>query len=1214
MRIRDLSRVLALGGVAAIATLWQPARAQGVLSCPQTSQPTSWTGATLDSGTTKNGVVYDGGSSRLQLQPKAGLFRSTPLGITDLTVYASAADFDRDGWTDFVGTGDGDGFVNVYRNMTFQWTDGINDCNYTGPGTCTDPSTQNPEMTPDWSDPNFVLPPRFKTIQIKPSDSTQRHPIAAGDFNGDGWPDIFRVTSDVNALPSSASLRLNMAVNTAAGDPQFNGPYAAMAAGSSSSDIGYQDWGGGNIEAVDYNGDGKLDILIGSGSDGGTIRIFLNDCTLVSPLPSPVPNPPLLPCANAPHFVYSGALIKNLGFGSSQQQGNLPVFTYTDLDGDGFKDLVVGAPDCCSTPNERLRIWKGISGGTLEATSSQNVSFIGAATTILAADFSLDGKTDLMALTDNWNYGFTGGPSGTDGIGGIADYYVNNATATPFSGGVTQQLTTHNNPIYDYDVGFVWDYDHDPNHTPDVMIADGNQSGTFYIFANRVINQYVDCGDVASGTIDLGALSNSEMVVTAARLHPTVVLNGGTITFYMTNETPPNWVQASDCGDGTGDVCATFPKPVGKTVQWKATMCSNAAHTLTPTITGVTVKYSYTLAAQHYQAGVVVNDGIAYVGAFSQPGNRGKFYAINAGLSTSYWEAGAVLDTTADSARHLFTADVNSTTRLPFTTANATNLIPTLAAANVAQATAVVNWVRSARFGVGNTGISPTKLGAIETSTPAILSAPSRPFWYTFSSPVDRARVDTFVAQNANRVPLVLVGAMDGMIHAFYSISSNISDPRNGTEAWGYIPPKIAAGMVADYTASLPGTTTIASFPDGSPTLADVKRPDGTTGTLAVVASGNGGKSIAAFDVTQTVDPNSGAVSGPKPLWSAVPGNSLAGQAQLKPAVARVLIAGAEKYQVIAATGIATDNAAAPWSEGRIVSAYDAQTGYLYWQFRTLCPVTSDITTFETDDALEPGNPTINGYIDRVVFADYCGYVYKLDPNKDLNGGWNGNAGLGSLQIDTVNGVQEFALFATATSAGALGAQSPIAGTIAARTDISTRMVLFFGTGGLESWPATKQNAFYAIYADTGAIRSKLAGTCSGGSCEKFYGGVVVTPEQVILTRTVDPKVATGTCDLGSSNVEAMDLNPDAGGSFVLDFNVAVASAVMGGLYGDRGAVYFADVNGDVNRIGTPLAQNAGDDSAHGYNAGSGSGAVGSGSSATGSTSAFTLMGWRQVF
>ncbi|HTJ44571.1 MAG TPA: FG-GAP-like repeat-containing protein [Kofleriaceae bacterium] len=1187
-------KLFALAGLSLAFSL-SPAWGQATITCPQTSGPTAWSGGTLDTGTTKNGVVYNGTSSALQLQPAAGLFQSTTLGISDLTVFASSADFNKDGWDDFVGTGEAHAFVNVYVNHTIDNEGGA-----------------------DWSNPSYVATPKFTVGRVLVADSlvTKWRPIIAGDFNGDGWPDIFEAEGDQYAQPSVARVWLNSKTNDASGNPQFGAAYSAMAAGSTPSQLGYQNWGGTNIQAVDWNQDGRLDILVGSGSDNGTVRIFTNNCTLKSPLPSPLPNPPLLPCQNSPTFVYSGALIMNLGFGSTSTQGNLAVFTYKDFDGDGFRDLIVGAPDCCAGATTRLRVWKGISGNTLEATSSQNISFVGAATSLLAADFSLDGKLDMIATTDNWNYGFTGGTSGTDGIGGIAEYYVNNKSSAPFSSGVTQHLTTHNNPTYDYDVGFVFDYDNDPNHTPDVMVADGNHTASFYVLANRVVNQYVACGDVASGVIDLGALSNSEMVVTSARLHPTMSLNGGTVSWYMTNETPPNWVTATDCGDGTGDVCATFPKPVGKSVQWKATMCSNSTHTLTPSITNVTVKYSYTLAAQHYQAGVIINDGIAYVGAFTQPGNRGKFYAVNAALSTNYWEAGAKLDATADSTRNLFTANPASNTLMQFTVSNATNLIPTLQATDSTQATSVINWVRSARFGVGNAGITPTRLGAVVSSTPAILTPPSRPLWYAFSAPSDRARVEAFISANTTRVPLVLVGAMDGIVHAFYTISSNIADSRNGNEAWGYIPPKIAAGMVADYTASLPGTTTVASFPDGSPTLADIKKADGTTATIAVVASGNGGKSIATFDVTSTVNPSTGAVSGPKPLWSAVPGNSLAGQAQLKPAVARVLIAGQEKYQVIAATGIATDNAAPPWNEGRIIAAYDAETGYQYWTFRALCPITSDITVFETDDAAESGNPTINGYADRVVFADYCGYVYKLDPARDLAGATNGNTGMGTQLVDTVSGVNEYALFSTQSTTGALAQQSPIAGTIAARTDSSTRMVLFFGTGGLASWPATKQNQFYAVFADTGAIRSKITGACSGGSCEKFYGGVVVTPSQVLLTRTIDPKIATGTCDLGSSNVEALKLDADASNNFVVDFNVAVASAVMGGLYGDRGAVYFADLNGDVNRIGTPLAANAGDDSAHGYNPGNGSG-TGSGTGSgivTGTTSAFTLMGWRQVF
>lgn len=204
-----------------------------------------------------------------------------------------------------------------------------------------------------------------------------------------------------------------------------------------------------------------------------------------------------------------------------------------------------------------------------------------------------------------------------------------------------------------------------------------------------------------------------------------------------------------------------------------------------------------------------------------------------------------------------------------------------------------------------------------------------------------------------------------------------------------------------------------------------------------------------------------------------------------------------------------------------------------------------------------------------------------------------------------------YALFSTASTVGALGAARPIAGTVAARTDATTRMVLFFGTGGLEDYPVGSSNEFYAIYADTGAIRSKLTGTCVSGRCEKFYGGVVVTPQQVFLTRTIDAQIGTAVCDTGTSTVEALELNADANGSFIADFQLALGAALIGSLYGDAGAVYFATMSGEVNRIGTPRAAAAGGDSASGNS--SSMGATDSASSSTGTTNPLTLLGWRDV-
>jgi hypothetical protein len=469
----------------------------------------------------------------------------------------------------------------------------------------------------------------------------------------------------------------------------------------------------------------------------------------------------------------------------------------------------------------------------------------------------------------------------------------------------------------------------------------------------------------------------------------------------------------------------------------------------------------------------------------------------------------------------------------------------------------------------------------------------------------------------------VLFGAKDGMIHAIQTTPTAMTTAPSGTEAWGFVPPKIASGMVADYTNSLTaGTTVVASFPDGSPTLADYRKSDGNYGTVALVSSGAGGKSLMALDVTSTIN-TSGTVVGPTPMWTTVPGEADAGQAYSKPAVARVLIGGAEKFVTIAATGIASDNPSAPFTKGRIVSAYDIATGRLLWKFQAKCAVTSDVSTFETDDDLEPGAPAFNGYADRAVFADACGYVYKVDPARDLSGAWNDNTGMGTIAVDaatttladaSIVTTPQYALFSSRLSPGALGTDSPIAGTLAVRSDSTLRVVMFFGTGGLESHPTTETNEFYGVYADNGALRSKMRGSCTASKCEKFYGGAVVTTQQVIFTRTTDPAVGTTTCDTGSTKVAAVSLEASATTDFNVDFTQSVGSAVMGALYGDAGALYFATLAGDVSRVGTPRAASAGGDSSATGISQFGQGNESATTGTVGSNQPLTLMAWRQVY
>jgi hypothetical protein len=282
------------------------------------------------------------------------------------------------------------------------------------------------------------------------------------------------------------------------------------------------------------------------------------------------------------------------------------------------------------------------------------------------------------------------------------------------------------------------------------------------------------------------------------------------------------------------------------------------------------------------------------------------------------------------------------------------------------------------------------------------------------------------------------------------------------------------------------------------------------------------------------------------------------------------------------------------------------------------CALTSDITVFETDDQGEAGSPAVDGFADRAVFADACGYLYKVNPAQNLvtvadPNGWMSNVNYGSISLGIANGVATYALFSTAATA--LGGQRPIAGTIGARTDSTTDMVLFFGTGGQEAFDPTLQNAFFGIYAKNGSVRSTLLGTCvtsSATKCEKFYGGVVITPDDVILQRSFDAEIGTSTCDLGATRIDAYAINSGSVFNNVFDvsqINGVPLTAVSGPLYGDGGALYFATVSGDVARVGTPRASTAGGDTTSGYN-----GAFGAGEGIGGSSTApFTLLGWREV-
>src|SRR5262249_26187840 len=716
-------------------------------TCQTGADPSVKTGTDLNTfASTKNGVVWDATGVQLALQKQAGVFTGTVLGVSVPIFSGCAGDFDEDGWTDFVATGQGaNSYIKFFKNETYQ----------------------NAAPT-DWSDPTKIRTPKFTTTtQIEAANSSYDAAVmACADLNGDGHQDFVyvRCTSSGCTTPT----RLDVFLGN--GHGAFAAPYKMVANGNESK-VGPIAWTTNSIGFVDYNKDGKLDIVLGtSAGTGGSLKVLLNDG------------------GASPKFDQEIVLATNIGYGT---RGAAAV-AVADYTGDGVPDYIVGGP-----ATNWLRLYPGLLGGGMSTTyqNLQLTGYTGGATAILTGDFTLSGKPSIVVGSDGLN-GYAGGKLFA---------YENNATTTPFTA-VKQTISTGSS---DLDMGWAFDYDHDPDHTLDIVMADGNNSASYYLYANRTQQKYVACGTVSSNDVDIGALATTEMTVTSVRIAPTPATpTYGTVTWEASNDDGVSWHPALACADDPTKYCAALTTPNGSKIRRRATMCSNPtapANTHTPTISAVTTSYTYVTATNHFRAGPIAKDGLIYVGAFRMPGNTGHFYAMNDATGATVWDAGTKLDQTAAASRKVYTVDANNN-RLDFTASNAPSpaLQSTLLVSDATAATALVSWFFPGRFGL----YAPLHvLGAIENSTPALLTPPAKPYWYDYvaTPQAERTAIDAYLRTYAGRPQLVFAGSRDGALHAFYTNPSNVNDANLGKEVWGFIPYDVAQRMLADMTA---GTST----------------------------------------------------------------------------------------------------------------------------------------------------------------------------------------------------------------------------------------------------------------------------------------------------------------------------------------------------------------------------------------------------------------------
>jgi len=902
-----------------------------------------------------------------------------PSGMGSRIYVCDAGDFDGDGLPDLIGLDlDNNYSLILIRNM-YEDADGDG-----------------------YDDDNVVF-------QIDPTEIYEEGlyvgpaSITVADYNNDGLLDFFFYKNRRDEFGYNqfvAAMYINIGTST---DPDFNphdmAPNLDFTALFQAAGI-YCNWAGDHLCSVDIDQDGDVDVLVISQD-----KIFL------------VRNP------GTDNFEIDNFEISELNYdqrtGFTLGRGGTSVDA-ADFDKDGDIDVIGG------TVNDVPYLVYYENDGTGFFTRKEilipNPNCTGIVATCVR-DFNMDGWVDIFGATDRWNAGNEA----------RMWFYKNNGLYTdPDTGDTTLDLEFRclNNcqpilpPPHDVDMSAVLDYDQDGDY--DVILADANHSGDYYLIINELAPVYTTSGEARSTsyTGDLDPRRYAITKVKVTRLQMGILghsSEGLRVDLYVSND-GVNWeFYASYEGDEiqnyNGLAWHTF-NHFGSRFMWKALLSAEedemeeyeGASFETPIIREIRFRFAYVERREYARTSVatqlVDEQGrqlkLIIAGTFYFPGWQGHLRAYDVTqmpmLNTSYselrtitrsdltapsgreivasgvtirWDAGELLQNRSPDDRVIYTALPDSNgdlTRIEFTAANVSQLAPLL---NDQQNDNVglINFVR----GEGRYW----KLGDINHSNPIVVGPPSGAVSQMGEG------YDQFLLDYSDRRKVLYVGANDGMLHCF--------DVLTGEELWAFIPynllPKLRNMRAVDNaTGSRYFVRDV--YVDGTPTSADVyidADGDGNKEWRTILLCGQGagyGSSVAgglnyyfALDIT---DPEN-----PQPLWEFT--HTQLGETWSVPAIGKIMKNGEPTW--VAFVGSGYDNNSDHRTGNRFY-AIDLETGQQFWLFNAGEVKTKDELGWNIKNTIPCSPSTVDidedGFVDRVYVGDLDGRLWKIDVSREF--------------------------------------------------------------------------------------------------------------------------------------------------------------------------------------------------------------------------------------
>ncbi len=651
----------------------------------------------------------------------------------------------------------------------------------------------------------------FDTFRIDmPTTCNGNSPaVLTGDYDADGDTDFVYF----NMQNENTDGRLNLATyyenrlipdGLGGGATNFAAPVVVTTQFNSGTYEPAAHWTSGYHEVVDWDGDGDEDILVGS-SYGTEARVLLfrsnGDGTFQSAFVL------LADSGLTGPFADYGVTASGGCGGNRRGINGLAV---ADYDQDGDFDLIIG-----SVSEANLRHWENDGSGTF--TRLPDISFAEAGVTfIMAADFDGDGDPDLMVGRDGWNCG---------GVGGTVHYFANDGQAN-----FARRATPIINAGDDLDIGIAFDIDSDDDRTPDLIAADGNNSGTYSQILSTRGSIYNLAGTAISKAIALDAITQAFTRIrvninNASSGNPYTPPTGTSYEFYVSSNDGQDWeLVPQEFLDGSQDF--TFTN-FGSKLRWKIEMAAEEtslpseeaafapAADVTPEIDEVALTYYWIDRRLYSRSGLDLasdlrltdgtNGDLLYGSAFFYPGFEGFLYAYNitnfdgtAG-STAFtsvaddanvsleWEAGEALRTVNESNRRIYTArdadnDGAVDDRLNFEVANAPVLAPIMALTE-SETQTLITYVRNGMDHppqvYNSRDLTNWKLYDAGHSSPVFVGAPNQDEEYPAYADNNYNAFKTDPVISA-RDRIVLIASNAGMVHAF--------DAASGAEKWTFIP------------------------------------------------------------------------------------------------------------------------------------------------------------------------------------------------------------------------------------------------------------------------------------------------------------------------------------------------------------------------------------------------------------------------------------------